>query len=124
MLTWKKVRNGKYYTTCNMFEIVRYTSRGFCMPWDNEDFWWVLYSTDRTFWLNGLSTRRRASSKFRMVEEFYTKREAQEYAKKCITFEAECHTDLYQWKLRQLKREAQLTYFTNLNDYNKITKRL
>ena len=110
MLTWKKVRNGKYYTTCNMFKIVRYT--------DNDHFWWVLYSTDSTFWLNGLSTRRKANSKFRMVEDFYTKREAQEYAKKCITFEAECHTDKYQWKLRQLKQEAQLTYFTALNNYN------
>ena len=68
------------------------------MPWDNEDFWWVLYSTDRTFWLNGLSTRRRA--KFRMVEDFYTKREAQEYAKKCITFGAEWHKNEYQSKDR------------------------
>ena len=106
MLTWKKVRNGKYYTTCNMFEIVRYTDFGWIGPslstWcaDNEDFWWVLYSTNRTFWLNGLSTRRRANSKFRMVEDFYTKREAQEYAKKCITFGAEWHKNEYQSKDR------------------------
>ena len=72
MLKWKKVRQGEYITTCNNFEIQRF---------DQYRVFWNLYSSDKRLWMDYSSQPYALGG---LVNAFNTKREAQEYAQKCM----------------------------------------